>query len=217
MSNLLKLYHSSIGKKFVVGTTGLLLCAYLIVHLGGNLLLFKDDGGKSFDMYAEVLPSLLVIRIIEIGLFAIFLAHIITGTYVWLQNRKARPTKYALNRPAENSSVFSRTMFLTGSIVFIFLVIHMMQFWFPSRFATEHVSMYGLVRGALQNPVYGIFYIIAMGLLAFHLRHGFQSAAQTFGLSTQSYRGIIEAIGAIFWLLIPLAFASMPVYFLFTA
>lgn len=214
MGVIAELYRSSIGKKFVVGLTGLMLCVYLIVHLAGNLLLFKQDGGASFDHYAELLPSFMIIRIIEIVLFLVFIGHISTATVVWFLNRKARPLKYKTNRPQENSTIFSRTMFASGSIVFIFLVIHMGQFWFPSRFASVPVSMYYLVRSTFENPVYSIFYVIAMILLMFHLRHGFQSALQTFGLKHQRYMPMINALGLLFWFLIPLGFAAMPLYFL---
>ena len=214
MGILSTLYRSSVGKKILMATTGMLLCVYLIVHLAGNLLLFKNDNGEAFNAYAAVLPSLIVIRIIEILLFAIFAGHIILGTIFWAYNRATRPRKYEMNKPSENSSFFSRTMFLTGSIVFIFLVVHMSQFWGPSRFAPGEVSMYTLVKNAFINPVYALFYIIAMALLASHLRHGFESALQTFGISNRKYEPLIKILGAIFWLLIPIGFAAMPVFFL---
>jgi succinate dehydrogenase / fumarate reductase cytochrome b subunit len=217
MDILARIFASSIGKKFIVGLTGLCLCIYLVVHVGGNFLLFKNDGGAAFDKYAEILPSILLILIIEKILFAIFLGHIIGGVYLWLQNKRARPKTYAASRPSENSAISSRTMFLTGSIVFIFLVIHVRTFWFTSRYqAGEHFSMYALVRESFANPLYSAFYVVAMFLLGFHLRHGFQSAFQTFGLKTQRYAPIIEAVGMLFWLLIPLGFASMPIYLYLT-
>ena len=214
MDTLVKIYHSSIGKKLIVGLTGLCLCVYLIVHLGGNLLLFKQDGGAAFNTYAEILPSLLFIRIIEIILFGIFIVHIFTGTFVWILNKNARPQKYAVNKPQDNSSFTSRTMFVTGSIVFIFLIIHMRSFWFPSRFMTDNPAMYTMVKDAFMNPIYGGFYVVAMVLLGFHLRHGFQSALQTLGLKNLKYTPLIEVIGGLFWLVIPALFASMPIYFL---
>ena len=159
--------------------TGLFLCTYLVVHVAGNLLLLKQDGGAAFDAYAELLPSLLIIRIIEYGLYAVFIAHIFMGTLLWLKNKAARPAKYEVNSPQENSSFFSRTMFLTGSIIFIFLVIHMRTFWVTSRFHhDEFPSMYAIAKTAFANPAYSFFYLIALTLLAFHLRHGFQSAFQ---------------------------------------
>ena len=215
MGILTELYRSSIGKKIVVCLSGLFLCTYLVVHVAGNLLLFKDDGGAMFDMYAETLPKILIIRVIEIFLFGVFIGHIITGTYLWLLNRRARPKNYEVNKPVENSSLNSRTMFLTGSIFFIFLVIHMKTFWYTSRFeAGEGFSMYATVKEAFSDPLYSGFYVVAMVLLASHLRHGFQSALQTLGLKSKKYTPLIEGVGMLFWLVIPVVFAAMPIFFL---
>jgi len=214
MSFLSGLFHSSVGKKILMGATGLMLCIYLVVHLAGNLLLFKGDGGEAFNMYAELLPSLTVIRIIEYLLFGIFIAHIVLGTIFWAYNRGKRPRKYEVNKSSENSSFFSRTMFVTGSIVFIFLVVHMSQFWGPSRFGQGEVTMFALVKNAFTNPVYAFFYVVAMVLLAFHLRHGFESALQTFGITNRKYESLLRIFGVIFWLFIPMVFAAMPIYFL---
>jgi succinate dehydrogenase / fumarate reductase cytochrome b subunit len=156
-----------------------------------------------------------VIRIIEVGLFLLFLVHIITAAYTWFLNRRARGEAYKLQKKNETSKVSSRTMFLTGSIVFIFLVVHMRQFWYNSRYeAGEGYSMFEVVRGTFTDPVYGIFYLVAMFLLGFHLKHGFQSACQTFGVRTKSYISFIDLVGIVVWLFIPLGFASMPLYFL---
>ena len=215
MGIVTELYHSSIGKKLVVGLTGLLLCIYLIVHLAGNLFLLKDDGGAAFDAYAELLPSLLIVRIIEFVLFGIFIVHAFAGVYVWILNKRARPQNYKVSKASENSSLFSRTMFVSASIIFIFLIVHMRSFWFTSRFTTdEHFSMFATVKAAFTNSAYSLFYVVAMVLLGFHLKHGFQSAFQTFGLKTKKYAALIEGVSVIFWLLVPLAFAAMPIYFL---
>jgi succinate dehydrogenase / fumarate reductase cytochrome b subunit len=212
------LFGSSIGKKFLVALTGLFLCSYLVVHVAGNLLLFKQDGGKSFDEYAEFLPSLLIVRLIEWGLFAAFAAHIAGGTAVWWKNRRARPARYEKNAASDTSALTSRTMFVTGSIVFIFLVLHLRTFWVPARFAHDAgpgpFSMYAIVVEAFSSPVYAVFYVAAMGLLAFHLRHGFQSAFQTFGLREGAWARLIQAVAVLFWLVIPALFAAMPIYFL---
>ncbi len=216
MNAIMTFYRSSIGKKLIVGLTGLLLCTYLIVHLIGNLLLFRNDNGQAFDTYAEILPQVLVIRIIEVGLFAIFLFHIITAAYTWWLNRKARPVRYTVSKPEANSALTSRTMFLSGSIVFIFLVIHVRTFWFTSRYeAGEGFKMVDLVKASFADPVYSLFYLIALFLLGFHLRHGFQSAFQTFGLRNRKYTALVDLVGILFWLLIPVGFATIPVYFYF--
>ena len=215
MGLLTDVYASSIGKKITVGLTGALLCAFLIVHLAGNLLLFSNDGGKAFDEYAKFLPSLKIILVIEWGLFAIFLLHAVTGFIFWLRNRGARPVAYAVNRRNDNSDPFSRMMFLTGSIVFIFLVIHLKTFWVPARFTTgEHASMYQTVVAAFSSPVYVAFYVVAMVLLSSHLRHGYQYALQPLGLTNRKHTGAIELAGMLFWLLIPVCFATIPIFFL---
>ena len=214
MSILYSLYNSSIGKKILIGTTGLCLLIYLVVHIAGNLLLFKKDNGESFNAYAEFLPSLAIIRVVEIILLAVFALHIVMGVIFWVYNRTKRPSKYEVNRAGENSSLFSRTMLYTGSIVLIFLVIHMRQFWAPARFAAGQVSMYDLVCAAFGNPAYVGFYVVAMALLGCHLRHGFQSALQTFGVSNNKYEPLIRYIGSLFWLVIPAGFAAIPLYFL---
>ena len=215
METLISLYRSSVGKKVLMGLTGSCLCGFLIFHLGGNLLLFKNDGGRAFDAYADVLPSLYFIRIIELILFAIILFHIFMGTLLWFRNRSMRPEAYDENKPGENSSLTSRTMFFTGSIVFIFLTIHMRSIWFISRYkAGEGFSMYELVRASFASPIYSLFYVSAMVVLAFHLHHGFQSAMQTFGLRNKKYDKLVDLAGMFFWFLIPLFFALMPIYFL---
>lgn len=215
MRALVQFYNSSVGKKVIVALTGFFLVSYLVIHLFGNLLLLRNDGGQAFDTYAEILPQVLIIRIIEIALFLIFLLHIFTGGYTWFLNRMARGNAYELQKKGETSALTSRTMFLSGSIVFIFLVIHMRQFWFTSRYeAGEHFSMFEIVRSTFSDPIYGILYLIGMFLLGFHLKHGFQSAFQTLGLRDKTYAPFIEWIGVIVWLLIPLGFASLPLYFL---
>jgi succinate dehydrogenase / fumarate reductase cytochrome b subunit len=71
-----------------------------------------------------------------------------------------------------------------------------------------------MVSEAFSDPVLSIFYIIAVAFLAFHLKHGFQSGFQTLGLNNKKYKPLIDAFAIIFWLIIPLAFAAMPAYFL---
>jgi succinate dehydrogenase / fumarate reductase cytochrome b subunit len=216
MNKLSNFYSSSVGKKFIVGFTGLFLCSFLVVHLMGNLLLFRPDEGMAFDKYADFMASNPIIRTLEIILFVGFFIHIFIATLLWFRNRLARPQTYAVNRPEGYSSFSSRMAFVTGSCVFIFLMVHLNSFWITSRFhAEEYPSMYELVHSKFSSATYCGFYVLAMILLGYHLKHGFQSAFQTFGLREKKYTPLIEAVGAIFWLLIPIGFASMPIFFLF--
>jgi succinate dehydrogenase / fumarate reductase cytochrome b subunit len=156
-----------------------------------------------------------IIRTIEIGLFLGILLHIVLGINLWSTNRTVRSEGYAVKAGAATSTLSSRIAFLTGSVVFIFLVIHLRTFFIPARFGGPDLSMYQLVRESFASPLYSFFYVIALVLLGYHLRHGFQSAFQTFGIRGKRYLPLLEAIGFVFWFLLPLGFAAMPLYFLF--
>jgi len=214
MGTFLNIYKSSIGKKIVMAVTGLFLCTFLVEHLAGNLLLFRDDAGAAFVEYSDFMSHNFIVRTIEIVLAIAFIGHILTGAILWIKNKMARGQTYQMNQASANSALSSRTAFLTGSIVFIFLVIHLRTFWVPNRFfPTENPSLYVLVVTAFTSPSYDLFYLVALVLLAYHLHHGFQSAFQTFGIRNEKFIPLIEFIGMIFWFLIPLGFAIIPAYF----
>ncbi len=211
--------NSSIGKKFVMAVTGSFLIIFLIIHLIGNLTLYF--GEETFNGYVIALDAVKpLIRIIELVLLAAFVLHIFNGIRLWLENKRANPKKYKINVSSDNSTVFSRTMFVTGSIVFIFLVLHLATFFYRFNFfdpegLADHHKYYDIVIGFLQMPWYSIVYMIAMILLGFHLNHGFQSAFQTFGWNHKKYTPMIKAIGTIYAVVMAVAFASIPIYFLF--
>jgi succinate dehydrogenase / fumarate reductase cytochrome b subunit len=206
--------QSSVGKKIIMSLSGLFLCSFLVIHLYINLFLFKQDNGQSFDVYAEFMATYPLLRPIEIILFAGFILHAVIGVWLWLQNRRARPVRYKMNEASENSPLASRATFITGTAVFIFLIIHINTFFVQSRFFPTGITMYERVAGAFQNPMYDAFYIAAIGFLSYHLKHGFQSAFQTLGIRNRKQRFLIDTIAVIFWLFIPIGFAAMPLYFL---
>lgn len=212
-------FASSVGRKLIVALSGFFLCLFLVFHLTVNLFLFKADGGRVFDSYAEFLATYPLLRPIEIGLFLLFLLHAIYAVWLWFKNRAARPEGYTLKRSGEVSSLSSRIMIITALVVLVFLVIHINTFFIQSRFFSGEngPTMFERVATAFAQPVTVAFYVIALIFLAYHLRHGFQSAFQTLGLRNERYLKLIEGIAVIFWLLIPLGFALMPLYFLFRA
>ena len=210
----IRLYNSSVGQKLFVGLTGLFLCTFLLVHLSGNTLLFRNDGGAAFNQYSHFMATNIAIRLLELGLALGFLGHLFFAVRVWWRNRSSRPEGYRRNEPSENSTLVSRTMIVTGNIVFIFLAIHLKTFFVPSRVMGDPRPMYDLVAEAFRSPLYDAFYLVALALLGFHLRHGFQSAFQTFGLRP-GLRPIIDAVAILFWLIVPIGYATMPLYFLF--
>jgi succinate dehydrogenase / fumarate reductase, cytochrome b subunit len=212
MKKAISFYQSSVGQKIVMSLAGLFLCSFLVIHLSGNLSLFKNDGGESFNHYSEFMAHNPVIRTTEILLVLGFLVHIFLGVYLWFMNRMARPQKYSSYKLSDNSPLASRTTMLSGSIILFFLVVHLKQFFLPSRFMGE-TNMYRLVVEAFANPWYDALYLVSLVLLAYHLKHGFQSAFQTLGLRKGKYIVLFDAIAVVFWLLIPIGFAAMPIYF----
>ena len=209
-------FYSTIGKKLIMSLTGLFLCSFLLVHLTGNFQLFKDDGGEAFNHYSEFMSTNILIRILEIGLFLGFALHITEALWLYFLNKKARPVTYAKNQASENSTLTSRTMIWSGSIVLVFLVVHLKSFFIDHRIIGSELTMYQGVVQTFQEPLYSWFYVLAMVLLGFHLNHGFQSAFQTLGLNHKKYTPLIKTVGLLFSVLIPLGYATMPLYFLFT-
>jgi succinate dehydrogenase / fumarate reductase cytochrome b subunit len=214
MNRIATFLNSSVGRKLLMGLTGFFLLSFLVVHLTINLFLLKADGGETFDAYAEFMATYPLVRPVEILLFAGFLFHMILGVWLWFLNRRVRHRKYAVNSTSETSALTSRIMFLTGVVVLIFLIIHVRTFFIQSRFIDTGTPMYELVWQAFGNHWYVGFYLIALIFLGYHLKHGVQSAFQTYGLYVGRWQKLIDWIAVIFWLLIPLAFASLPLYFL---
>jgi len=214
-----KFTNSSVGKKLVMAVTGSFLIIFLIVHLIGNITLFF--GPDAFNGYVSALDVVKpVIRVVELVLLAAFILHIFNGIRLWFENKKARGMNYKVSGAAENSTLFSRTMLLTGSIVFIFLVLHLATFFWrfnfydPSGLANHHLY-YDIVISFFQIWWYAALYVIAVILLGFHLNHGFQSAFQTFGWNHKKYFSLIKNLGTLYAIIMALGFASMPIYFFF--
>lgn len=142
MNWLTKFLTSSIGKKVLMSLTGLFLCAFLIVHVSGNLQLFKSDGGLAFNEYAVFMTSNPFIKFISYGLYAIILFHAFWGLYLTAQNRKARPVGYAKVDGSANSPWTSRWMGVLGTTILVFIVIHMANFWGQYKFGSVPYTQY---------------------------------------------------------------------------
>lgn len=227
MSKLTSIFTYSIGKKLIMGLTGLFLITFLIMHLLGNLLLFS--GPEAFSEYAHFMGTNPLIRIMEIVLFAGFLFHIVDGLWLAKQNAAARPVKYARSAGSKNSTWFSRNMHWTGSIMLIFLILHLISFFFLGRFGIDldvtgnqadyqsfdpEYQLYWKVIGHFQIWWYSVIYILAMIFMGFHLAHGFQSAFQTMGWAHPKLTPVVKATGMLYAVVIPAAYAAMPLYFL---
>lgn len=215
MITSLKTFYTTIGRKILMALTGLFLIIFLVEHLYGNLLLYKMDGGVSFDEFSEFMAGNMIIRTIEIVLFGAIILHAIDGLFITMANRKARPVSYETNRQSGNSTWFSRNMGLTGVVIFAFLIIHLKTFFVTFRFGHLEETMAQNVAKAFQIPLYASFYVFAMVLLGMHLNHGFQSAFQTLGLNNKKYNLMIRYTGTFVALLFMIGFASFPIIFYF--
>lgn len=214
---------SSLGQKFVMSLTGIFLMLFLIVHLLGNLQLLKDDGGQAFNVYAYFMTHNPLIKIVSYTLYASILLHAFQGLLLWQRNRTARGNiRYAVNH-VRNSERPARGMAWLGIIIFIFLVLHMYQFWFQMHWGglvfVEYDSydepvkdLYTLVAKSYENGLYVAFYVICMAVVGFHLWHGFWSSFQTLGLNHRKYNGLIKGLGAGYAIIVPFLFALIPIW-----
>lgn len=209
-----------------MGITGLFLISFLVVHCGINALIFFNDGGTTFNAAAEFMATNWIIRTMEIVLFLGFIAHIVQAYVLTYENNKARPIKYKVSSANANSSWYSRSMGLLGTLILIFLILHLKHFWVESRF-TDHIAhnefeklpnqetLFDEMKEVFQNPFVVAVYVLSMISLSYHLMHGFQSAFQTLGLNHKKYTPFIKKIGFWYSILIPFIFALMPLAFYF--
>ena len=195
-----------------MGVSGLFLIVFLVTHLSGNLLLFLDDNGEAFNTYAHFMSTNKIIRTAEIILALGFLVHIITALILSVRLPSVRPIPYKMNKTSQNSSFISRNMGITGSVILLFLIIHLKNFFVESRFYGQK-DLYNLVKTAFQDPIYVGIYLFSLIILAFHLAHGFQSAFQSWGIHDKFYTSIIKKAGYLFAVIVPSGFAAMPLYF----
>ena len=208
------LLKSSIGKKIIMGLTGLFLIVFLVVHCGVNALIFMNDGGVLFNEAAEFMATNILIRTMEIVLFLGILVHIFQGLYLVFENKKARPVQYSMTNGKAISKWYSRSMGLLGTLLLIFLIIHLRHFWYVSRLTDElniNETLFDEMKEVFTIPWVIAVYLLGMISLSYHLMHGFQSAFQTMGWNHKKYTPIIKAIGFWYSIIIPLIFSLMPI------
>jgi succinate dehydrogenase / fumarate reductase cytochrome b subunit len=224
MKWLLDLFSSSIGRKVVMALTGLFIILFLTVHLIGNLQLLKDDGGEAFNVYAYFMTHNPLIKMVSYVNYAFFLFHIGWALMLTIKNRQARGTEGYAVTSSKSSIWSSRNMGILGTIILVFLVIHMVQFWGQMHFGEMPTKTYGdhevkdlltVVGSAFQEWWYVALYCISMVAIAFHLWHGFESAFQTLGLNHMKYNPVISFVGKAFAIVVPAMFAIIPILMFF--
>lgn len=207
MRLLKSLFSASIGKKQFVALTGLLLIGFLGSHLAGNLLMYA--GAEEFNTYAEFLGSHPLLIPAEIGLAALFFAHIFSSLRVTYENWAARPVGYSVHVSAGGRTIGSRTMKYTGLMTMVFLLVHIYTFKLSHP---EGTTLFDWVVYNFKTPWYMGFYLLAMISLGVHLSHGVKSAFQTFGLEHPKYTPIVNAVGLGLAIALAIGFGSLPLW-----
>lgn len=211
MSRILAFWHSTIGKKIVMGLTGLIMIGFLAMHMLGNLQAFA--GGPTLDAYAALLHGplhevVLLTRVVLLGAVAL---HLIAAYQLTKIDRAARPVAYARQAP-QASTLASRTLRVGGVLLLVFIVFHLLHFTVGSVHPDfiEGSVFHNLVTG-LARPVVALFYLLAMVSLGLHLYHGAWSSFRTLGLSRVSQhplqRPVALGIAVVLWL----GFSAIPV------
>lgn len=203
------------------------LILFLVIHLLGNLQLLYSDEGEKFNLYALFMTSFTPIKVLSYGLYAFILIHAVQGWIIWRKNVAARgPQGYTVKvtRATNTNARAASNMGWLGTIIFVFLMIHLYQFWLQMKMGTLEsknydgvavADLYTAVKATYMNPGFVIFYVVSMVVIAFHLWHGFQSAFQTLGLNHRKYSPLIRAIGKIYSVIVPALFALIPLYMYF--
>jgi succinate dehydrogenase / fumarate reductase, cytochrome b subunit len=223
MSNFM---FASIGRKFIMSLSGIFLMMFILVHLTVNLLLIVDDSGELFNMGAHFMATNPVIKIVEPLLGLGFVIHILWSFIISYQNWRARPIPYNKKETRESSTWASRNMLILGAMILVFLVIHIINFFWKIKFEPHSIpdvtignvimeDTYTLVSDVFITSLpYSIFYMIGAILLGLHLTHGFWSSFQTLGLNNSNWMKRLEWIARIYAVIVAVGFSIIPLYFM---
>jgi succinate dehydrogenase / fumarate reductase, cytochrome b subunit len=202
-------YTSSIGRKVVMASTGILLMAFLLVHLGLNATIFVGDRGILFNRIAHFLHNNWGLHLIEILIFSSFILHIGQGISLTLQNRSKRTITYAVNSA---SLAPARSMGILGAIILAFLLLHLYQFWLPNFIGLTEgsPSLYQLMENTMSQGWVVVIYVLGCLAVAAHLFHGWRSATITFGLTDRTIQ-LLSIVGIGLALAVPFGLAAIPI------
>lgn len=214
---LLQASASSVGSKILIALTGLALAIFLAAHLAGNLLFLV--GPDAFNHYSHNLVSNPLVYGAEAGLIAVFFLHIGKTVAGVLANRRARPEKYAMKtwaktkNAASRKSLASATMIVTGTIIALFVVTHLVTFKFGTVYTTPEGirDLYRLQLEIFGQPGYVAFYLLAMFLIFSHLWHGVSSAAQSLGVDHPAWTPRVLLAGRLLAVAIGGGFFILPI------
>jgi succinate dehydrogenase / fumarate reductase cytochrome b subunit len=206
---------TTIGKKWVMAIAGLVWCLFLLAHMLGNLTFFGGPG--MYNGYSEHLISLgPILIVLEAGLVFFLLAHTVCAISLTLENRAARPVRYAEFTGKGGKTVASRTMIYSGLLIVFFMVVHLLNFKFAEHGTTAAglLDLHGAVTDHFLYLPYAAGYIIAVSIVGLHASHALQSSIRTLGVNGERSFPTVNRISRLFGLLLAIGYASIPVFVL---
>ncbi len=209
-------------QKIIIALTGLFLCLFLAVHLSANFILLwpQEISQGLYNSYSTFLRENPLIKLVAYLLYLSLLFHIIYALIVSIKNRRAKPDKYVMNKTIQNSSWASQNMGLLGTLILIFIVIHLANFWARIKLGmgvsvgidiAGNVDVYKVADALFKQPFYVLLYSILAIPLGFHINHGLKSAFKTIGIHHKKALKIVSNISFIYALVIALGFGIIPI------
>lgn len=200
MSSFTKTFSSTLGRKLIMGLTGLFLSLFLVIHLIGNFQLFNDDAGKSFNEYSYFMTHFLPIKIVSYLLYLSIILHAIYAAIITIQNNKARVVKYAQYNGAANSSWSSRNMGILGTILLVFLVIHMKTFWWEYHNGELPYTQY---ETSIENPeAVNVTDISVSGVELMHSSYVDPQTGTQIVIAKDLYKIVVEAFSHLWYVIL---------------
>ncbi|MGA0242377.1 MAG: succinate dehydrogenase cytochrome b subunit [Candidatus Marinamargulisbacteria bacterium] len=208
---------STIQKKQWVGITGLAMVGFVLAHLSGNFLIFK--GAEAYNGYAKFLHDLgPLLWVARLGLLSAFVVHMGLTMNLVITNKRARKARYYKYQNHRNeSSLATRLMPLTGTVIFLYIIFHLLDFSLADKVGLiqgVEYGLFGLVVNTLGNPIHAVLYIIAMACVGLHMYHAFQSVFQTFGILSDRNQAVVSNVSKGLGVGIAIAYSAIPIYIL---
>lgn len=218
---MLEFFKSTVGRKYLMGLTGLVWMGFILTHMAANMLiLFSAD---AYNMYSHAIVSnkLLLYGAESVLVFAL-IAHVICAIGLTIQNRSARGSRYAMSpNGAKAGSIGSKYMAVQGSAILAFVILHLATFKYGTYYETtvngvQMRDLHKLVLEIFQNAGYVAWYIVALILLLFHVRHGATSVFQSFGVLERRMQSEIQKLAWGYAVIVIAGFLSQPLYVFLT-
>lgn len=213
-------WTSSIGRKYLMGISGLIISGFVLAHMAGNLIILL--GERAYNSYSHALVSNLPLLYgTEIVLLLAFLTHIFMGVWLTVENKRARKGSYVRGTHGEKAANFaSKSMAYQGVVLLFFVIWHLITFKYGPYYTViydgvEMRDLFSLLVERFSDPVYVAGYFVCMVVIGVHLSHGVSSSLQSLGLNHPKYSPKIRKVSIAYGIIIALGFISQPLYIYF--